>query len=394
MMLAAAYRSASTQIQDQKDQFNAVFDKALRQQSDAFDDLSWADVKAQKTAILASISEEVEIEIRVLGIDWSWSIETPNLEQGVNCVVQKARGFETHPLLSSFPELGRSNLTPDSFNQLELLLVDQGLATKENVDCEACSQFAGLAEGGCRSLALSPEGLTLLKSSFKELENANESVARAKRSLRAEFEGRLGLLPLSVRSQVRDAMESDDAVDIDYEWVTTDTELGPVSHQALRCRPDFGFVEAEIALQTASVRLPNQHQPWKSQYPTRNNCARAPQHCSAIKVTVPAGKDYLIVVKDARDRTVNHGYVRAGTTGEFEVNDGAYTTYFITGIGWNAAKRVPCSDCGTLYGYFNTDVQISKSDLESLRSQSLTYTMVETTYGNFSPDESSLEEVL
>ena len=146
MMLAAAYRSASTQIQDQKDQFNAVFDKALRQQSDAFDDLSWADVKAQKTAILASISEEVEIEIRVLGIDWSWSIETPNLEQGVNCVVQKARGFETHPLLSSFPELGRSSLTPDSFNQLELLLVDQGLATKENVDCEACSQFAGLAE--------------------------------------------------------------------------------------------------------------------------------------------------------------------------------------------------------------------------------------------------------
>ena len=69
------------------------------------------------------------------------------------------------------------------------------------------------------------------------------------------------------------------------------------------------------------------------------------------------------------------------------LNDGAYTTYFITGIGWNAAKRVPCSDCGTLYGYFNTDVQISKSDLESLEE-------VETTYGNFSPDESSLEEVL
>ena len=304
MMLAAAYRSASTQIQDQKDQFNAVFDKALRQQSDAFDDLSWADVKAQKTAILASISEEVEIEIRVLGIDWSWSIETPNLEQGVNCVVQKARGFKTHPLLSSFPGTWPGSLTPDSFNQLELLLVDQGLATKENVDCEACSQFAGLAEEGCRSLALSPEGLALLKSSFNELENANDDRCVQKKTL----------LPRSMRSQVRDAMESDDAVDIDYEWVTTDTELGPVSHQALRCRPDFGFVEAEIALQTASVRLPCQHQPWKSQYPTRNNCARAPQHCSAIKVTVPAGKDYLIVVKDARDRTVNHGYVRAGTT--------------------------------------------------------------------------------
>ena len=50
--------------------------------------------------------------------------------------------------------------------------------------------------------------------------------------------------------------------------------------------------------------------------------------------------------------------------------------------------------CGSLPECFNTDVQISKSDLEFLRSQILTYTMVETTYGNFSPDESSLAEVL
>ena len=116
--------------------------------------------------------------------------------------------------------------------------------------------------------------------------------------------------------------------------------------------------------------------------------------CSKIEVSVPSGQDYLIVIKDRNDRTVNHGYVRAGTTGSFDIDNGSYKTYFITGIGWNAAKPVPCKNCGELFGYFNSSVSVTKSDLEYLSGSRLTYTMTRMVNGNFSPQGSNLEEVL
>ena len=189
-------------------------------------------------------------------------------------------------------------------------------------------------------------------------------------------------------------MDSPNAISREFVTKTTRTALGKVVHQVREPRANLQYVEDEIAILTSTVRLPQLNQPWRSKYPTRNNCVNEPWTCSEIKVKVPSGQDYLIVIKDRNDRTVNHGYVRAGTTGSFDVDNGSYKTYFIAGIGWNASKPVPCKSCGELYGYFNSSVNVTKSDLEYLSNTVLTFTMTLMHDGNFSPEGSSLEEVL
>ena len=395
LLSAVSYRSAQNQMEDIQKDFKRSFDKALEERSMGFVESARERVSAEKTRLWNAIQEEIEVDLTILGISVPWTMSLPSLSDGVDCVCEQAKGYETHPLLSAMPEQLAGVGDAALLDQLVQLIVDQGLGRWEEIRCPSCSGFEALEEDmGCQTLSLETSAHDKVARSLRDLERAVQSTSAAKRALRKEFDGRISLLPNDLRERARQLLDSPNAVNHEVVTKTTRTALGNVVHQVNEPQANFQFVEDEIAILTSTVRLPQLHQPWRSKYPTRNNCVNQSWNCSKIDVEVPSGQDYLIVIKDRNDRTVNHGYVRAGTTGSFEIDNGSYKTYFITGIGWNAAKAVPCRSCGELYGYFNSSVSVTKSDLEYLSSNILTYTMTFSQFGNFSPEGSSLEEAL
>lgn len=395
LLSAVSYRSAQNQMEDIQNDFERSFDKALEERSAGFVESAQERVSAEKTRLWNAIQEEVEIQLTILGMSVPWTLNLPSLSEGVECVCEQAKGYDQHPLLSAMPEQLAGVSDPALLDQLMQLIVDQGLGRWEDVPCPSCSSFEALeADRGCQILSLETSASDKVASALRDLERAVQSTSAARRALRKEFDGRISLLPPDIRERARQLLDSPNAVNHEVVTKTTRTALGNVVHQVNEPQADFQFVEDEIAILTSTVRLPQLHQPWRSRYPTRNNCVNQSWNCSKIDVEVPSGQDYLIVIKDRNDRTVNHGYVRAGTTGSFEIDNGSYRTYFITGIGWNAAKPVPCKSCGELFGYFNSSVSVTKSDLEYLSSNILTYTMTLSQFGNFSPEGSNLEEAL
>ena len=395
LMAAVSYRSAQNQMDAIQVDFRRSFDAAMEERSAGFVESAKNRVKAEKTRLWSAIQEDVEVELSVLGMTLPWTMSLPSLSDGVDCVCQQARGYHRHPLLSAMDEVLKDFGDAAMLDQLMQLLIDRGLARLEDIRCPACSGFAALEEDmGCQSLVLDVEAYDKVGLAIRDLERSVQSISAAKRALRKEFDGRISLLPRDIRGEARALLDSPNAVSREVVTKTTRTALGKVVHQVREPRANFEYVEDEIAILTSTVRLPQLTQPWRSKYPTRNNCVNKPRTCSEIEVSVPYDQDYLIVIKDRNDRTVNHGYVRAGTTGSFDIDNGSYKTYFITGIGWNAAKPVPCKSCGELFGYFNSSVSVTKSDLEYLSGSRLTYTMTRMVNGNFSPQGSNLEEVL
>lgn len=396
MLLAAvSYRSAQNQMEDIEREFSRSFDAALEERSSAFVTSAKERVPAEKTKLWNAIQEEVEVELSILGMKVPWTMSLPSLTTGVDCVCEKSKGYDTHPLLSAMPDVLAGGGDAALLDQLMQRLVEQGLASREEIRCPSCSGFASLEEDmGCQKLILDDAARDKVNTSLRDLERAVQSTSAAKRALRKEFEGRIALLSRGIRADARALLDSPNAIRREVVTKTTRTALGTIVHQVSEPRANIQYVEDEIAILTSTVRLPQLTQPWKSKYPTRNNCVNKPWTCSKIEVSVPSGQDYLIVIKDRNDRTVNHGYVRAGTTGSIDIDNGSYKTYFITGIGWNAAKPVPCKSCGELFGYFNSSVSVTKSDLEYLSGSILTYTMTRMVNGNFSPEGSNLEEVL
>ena len=396
MLLAAvSYRSAQNQMDDIQRDFRRSFDTAVEGRATGFVASAQERLPAEKMKLWSAIQEEVEVELSVLGVKVPWTMRLPSLSDGVDCVCEKARGYDAHPLLSAMPEVLAGVGDAAMLDQLMQLLVDRGLARQEDIRCPSCAGFGALEEDmGCQTLNLDAAAHDEVETALRDLERAVQSISAAKRALRKEFDGRISLLPRDIRGKARALLDSPNAISREFVTKTTRTALGKVVHQVREPRANLQYVEDEIAILTSSVRLPQLNQPWRSKYPTRNNCVNEPWTCSEIKVEVPSGQDYLIVIKDRNDRTVNHGYVRAGTTGSFDLDNGSYKTYFIAGIGWNASKPVPCKSCGELYGYFNSSVNVTKSDLEYLSNAVLTFTMTLMQDGNFSPEGSSLEEVL
>ena len=126
MLLAAvSYRSAQNQMDDIRADFGRSFDAALEDRSSSFVESAKDRIPAEKTKLWAAIHEEVEVELSVLGLRVPWTMDLPSLSEGVNCVCEKARRYDIHPLLVAMPEelagVGDAALL-DQFMQL---LVDQ-----------------------------------------------------------------------------------------------------------------------------------------------------------------------------------------------------------------------------------------------------------------------------
>ena len=131
--------------------------------------------------------------------------------------------------------------------------------------------------------------------------------------------------------------------------------------------------------------------PYEEAYGANYVCHRS--QCSGIKVTAPRESDIVVIIKkdNSAGKVVQHGYIKAGDTYQFDVPDGTYQTFFYYGKGWNPNK--PMKD--GVRGGFVTDELFSKDDKpKKVYSAVLSYVLQLQKSGNFQTKGSNVFEAL
>ena len=130
--------------------------------------------------------------------------------------------------------------------------------------------------------------------------------------------------------------------------------------------------------------------PWADCYGKNIGCDY--YGCSAITVTTSQSEPVVAIVKK-NDRIIKHAYISKNSSYTFEVKDGTYQVFFYYGENWVSNLYMPSDDCNLLTGGWSLNASVSKDDPITLKNQTMEYTLTLRTYGNFTPDKSSLKEV-
>lgn len=343
------------------------------------------------------VKQPTEFSINVLGYPIPVLIDLPDLELGVDCLCERSKGYAIHPLIQAVPTLatGYHKNSNAVLDQLLAACVNRQLGTLEKEPCSSCASFELLAiENACTRLQLPKVHADVVRRSYDQVFSYKPNDKLSRNALQQSYRPKIAMLPYDLREGARNILDAPQAVTTKSVQRTNETDLGPVDHEIEVFIPNDAWIDIQFADLTSEVRLAHMAKPWRRRYPTRNSCGERYSRCSKIEVVAPLQSDCLVVVKNSRDRIVAHAYVRGGGKGSFDLDNGKYRTFFISGQGWNAAKQVPCSDCSELFGYFNEVSSFTKSDLEQLENTVLTFTLSKVTNGNFSPEGSSLEELI
>lgn len=112
--------------------------------------------------------------------------------------------------------------------------------------------------------------------------------------------------------------------------------------------------------------------------------------CSGIRVTAPQESDIVVIIKhnNQEGKVFAHGYIRSGSTYQFDIPDGTYQTFFYYGEGWNPNKEMK----GGIKGGFVKDEIFSKDNPQEIYSAVLTYVLQLQRDGNFQTKGSSPDE--
>ena len=138
--------------------------------------------------------------------------------------------------------------------------------------------------------------------------------------------------------------------------------------------------------------------PWENCYGKNASCETYPKDgylvgCSEIKVKTSKYSSVVAIVK-RYGKVLKHAYISAGSSYSFEVPNGTYQVYFYYGKDWIRSKEIKSNQCFKIYGGFNEGESVSKDNPITLDDQIMSYTLTQTTNGNFSPKSSSLNEAL
>lgn len=136
--------------------------------------------------------------------------------------------------------------------------------------------------------------------------------------------------------------------------------------------------------------LPTGAAPYEEVYGANYVCNRT--QCSGIKVTAPRESDIVVIIKkgNSEGKVVQHGYIKAGNTYQFDVPDGRYQTFFYYGEGWNPNKEMPS---GVIGGFVKDEV-FSKDKPQDVYGAILTYVLQLRRDGNFQTQTSNASEAL
>lgn len=141
----------------------------------------------------------------------------------------------------------------------------------------------------------------------------------------------------------------------------------------------------------ANNSLSTGNKPWAYCYGSYNHCGG--YGCSEIQVK-SGGSDVLVTIKDRKGEVVRHAYVKQSSSYTFHLPNGSYQPFFYYGKGWNPKKEMKYVACGMLKGGFISDEHVGKDEFQYLNNNILTYTLVETTFGNFNTKPSNTNEAL
>lgn len=129
--------------------------------------------------------------------------------------------------------------------------------------------------------------------------------------------------------------------------------------------------------------------PYKEFYGKNYQCPYA--QCSGIKITAPQESDIVVIIKrnNKDGKVIQHGYIRAGDTCQFDIPDGTYQTFFYYGKGWNPNKEMT----GGIRGGFVKNEIFSKDNPQNIYSGVLTYVLQLQRDGNFQTKSSNRNEM-
>lgn len=141
----------------------------------------------------------------------------------------------------------------------------------------------------------------------------------------------------------------------------------------------------------ANNSLSTGNKPWAYCYGSHNHCGG--YGCSEIQVR-SGGSDVVVTIKDRSGEVVRHAYIKRNSSYTFNLPNGSYQPFFYYGKGWNPNKELKYVACGMLKGGFISGEHVGKDDVQYLNNNILTYTLVETTHGNFNTRPSNTNEAL
>ena len=135
--------------------------------------------------------------------------------------------------------------------------------------------------------------------------------------------------------------------------------------------------------------------PWSNCFGTNASCQG--YECSGIKVITSNSNPVVVIVKKY-GKVFKHAYIAKGSSYTLEMKDGAYQVFFYYGTSWNEKKKMPSSECSSLYGGWDYNEAFTKDEEVLTFSPSnrgiMTYTLTSVINGNFQTTDSSIEEAL
>lgn len=129
--------------------------------------------------------------------------------------------------------------------------------------------------------------------------------------------------------------------------------------------------------------------PYKAFYGKNYKCPYS--QCSGIRVTAPHQSDIVVIIKKNNQdgKVIQHGYICASDTYQFDISDGTYQTFFYYGEGWNPNKDM---GNGVKGGFVKNEV-FSKDEPKEVYSGILTYVLQLQRNGNFQTRSSNKAEM-
>ena len=105
-----------------------------------------------------------------------------------------------------------------------------------------------------------------------------------------------------------------------------------------------------------------------------------------------SGNDVVILVKNSNKRVIRHAYIKGNNNFSINLPNGRYSVFFYNGKGWNPNKKMKKTYCGIPRGGFVSNESFTKDENFYISNQILTYTLERSSYGNFNPKGSSMNE--
>lgn len=114
---------------------------------------------------------------------------------------------------------------------------------------------------------------------------------------------------------------------------------------------------------------------------------------SEIVVNASSSSDVVVIVRynNANGAVAGHKYIKAGYSGTIYLKNGkGYQVFFYSGTGWNPNKEMANGIKG---GFVKNESFTKDESVQRLNNEILTYTLTMQQFGNFAPDESSVNEM-